>query len=243
MTFTEAATKELRDRIRARLAEAAGLLVEPAPVPRPTRASDLLARPARQLPGGRSGRRARARCGSPPNGWTRPRSPPSTAGATACCASTPSTAAACSPRRSRPTRASCWPKCVRDYWRSFIVPLDAGRCGGDAGEAGGRRPATLQQTIAEPDRIRRAAAAQAGPPAEVLRARHRRAHRNLQRLKKPWGEVGRRAPGACWTRPDAASAFDGRKLQAARLHQAGWTRCALGTTMRRDAGPGNLSTA
>jgi hypothetical protein len=86
VTFTEAATKELRDRIRARLAEAADAFAS---------GEDAIEPLLREL---RSG------CASRPNGWTRRPCPPSTAGATACCASTPSTAAACSARRWKPTR-------------------------------------------------------------------------------------------------------------------------------------------
>ncbi|OBX37854.1 RecBCD enzyme subunit RecB [Halomonas elongata] len=137
VTFTNAATQELRERIRARLVEAADAFqadtsaagkgsgdAEGAPGTgadkAPPETGDLFAEPqgsAEPVPDsastaerpadpllalrdsypGKAGRPAPAACAWPPNGWTKPPSPPSTPGATACCASTPSTAAACSP--------------------------------------------------------------------------------------------------------------------------------------------------
>ncbi len=143
VTFTNAATQELRERIRARLVEAAGVFLE-------GHESNLnLAEASGAAPGGdhltgmsnvapRDGFTAPPQelhakacdhqihcswpsatntipppgppapdaCSSPPNGWTRPPSLPSTAGAIACCASTPSTAAACSRSTWKTTRPS-----------------------------------------------------------------------------------------------------------------------------------------
>ena len=105
VTFTDAATKELRERIRTRLAEAARFfrdetLSAGCPDRRVARAST---RPS-------SGPAAPTVWTSPRNGWTKRLSRPSTAGASACCASTRSTAAACSPRRWKPITAICWAK-------------------------------------------------------------------------------------------------------------------------------------
>jgi ATP-dependent exoDNAse (exonuclease V) beta subunit len=65
VTFTDAATKELRERIRARQTKTC---------------CTTCAIPIRKS----NGRPVRAACNSPPNGWTRPRSPRFTAGATGC---------------------------------------------------------------------------------------------------------------------------------------------------------------
>jgi exodeoxyribonuclease V beta subunit len=110
VTFTEAATQELRDRIRSRLTEAAGYFrAEAARVPARPAGEDPLHDLRLEYPRS-NGPVAPTGCNWPPSGWTRRRSPPSMPGATACCASTPSTAAASSPRPWRPTRANCAPR-------------------------------------------------------------------------------------------------------------------------------------
>lgn len=102
VTFTDAATKELRERIRARLAEAARFFR--GELEGPIRCCTNCVTITHK----RTGRVAPAGWKSPCSGWTRLRYRPSMAGASACCASMPSTAAACSPRPWKPTTASCW---------------------------------------------------------------------------------------------------------------------------------------
>ena len=99
---------------------------------------------------------------------------------------------------------------VRDYWRTFIVPLDED----EAAEIPAKHwegPAKLQEHIGSliefaellPD---------AGPPAEVLRAAIDERAETLQRLKKPWGkwadEIQRKLDAA-----RTQNAFHGAKLK------------------------------
>lgn len=91
VTFTEAATRELRDRIRARLVEAARVFRGKCQVTRYCKNLKLtLTR--------RSGPPVLSASTLPPSGWMRRRCPLSTAGVSACCASMPLTVAACLPK-------------------------------------------------------------------------------------------------------------------------------------------------
>jgi exodeoxyribonuclease V beta subunit len=124
VTFTDAATQELRDRIRARLADAADVFrADPAGVEAQPPGADLL---------------HDLRASYPPDAW------PACARKLQLAAewmdeaavstihgwcnrmlrSTPSTATACSPSSSKPTRTSCLPRWC-DYWRSFMYPWAA----------------------------------------------------------------------------------------------------------------------
>ena len=116
VTFTDAATKELRDRIRTRLAEAARFFRDE--ITRPDAIDRQLRGRIRHLSNGPV---APAVSTSPRSGWTKRRYPPFTVGASACCASTPSTAVACSPRAWKPITAICSSEVLRDYWRNCSV--------------------------------------------------------------------------------------------------------------------------
>ncbi|MDZ7810990.1 MAG: UvrD-helicase domain-containing protein [Arhodomonas sp.] len=97
VTFTEAATEELRERIRGRLRAAA----RPSRWVLPT-ATTRCSRPC--SPGATTTPPAPSGCGRCSPGWTRPRSPPSTAFATAPFGRTPSTAARPSAPSWSPTK-------------------------------------------------------------------------------------------------------------------------------------------
>jgi exodeoxyribonuclease V beta subunit len=104
MTFTRAATRELSERIRERLREAAAWFRDEEAGAHPTPCSTRCSPPTPTRP----------RAATPPGAWrwrprpwTTRRCSPSTPGASACCASTPSTAATPSTRSSPPTRACC----------------------------------------------------------------------------------------------------------------------------------------
>jgi len=116
VTFTDAATRELRERIRNRLVEAAQSF-------RDEQAGDPLLRCCAPIIHARPGPTARNAWTAPPSGWTRRPSRPFTVGASACCASMPSTAAACSPSSCRPTTASCSPR-----WCATTGACTATRC-------------------------------------------------------------------------------------------------------------------
>lgn len=123
VTFTDAATKELRDRIRARLTEAAGYFQRSPQEVAPRPANEDLLHDLRAEYPPEQWSAARASCSWRPSGWTKPRYPPFTAGVTACWASTRSTATACLVKRWKPTRANCcWRWCATIGAPSF--PLD-----------------------------------------------------------------------------------------------------------------------
>ena len=195
---------------------------------------DLLHDLRDRLPALRSGPAARARCAWRPSGWTRPPCPPSTAGATACCASTPSTAAACSRRRSRPTSASCRPRSCATTGAAFShrwgPPMDAAAwCA-----AGGPRPRRLQRQAGSGSsrpRLQRWAKAHGRRP-RALQAQAR-SHAGFAAMKRPWVRNGSMSCNCCWTMPWPAKQVHGTKLQA-RYYQP-WLDGLRSLGRRRDA--------
>lgn len=89
VTFTDAATQELRDRIRAKLVEAAQVFRGEQDTPDALLESLREDYPAQQWPHARNG------LIKPHSGWMKPLFQPSTHGVSACCASMPLIAAAC----------------------------------------------------------------------------------------------------------------------------------------------------
>jgi len=83
MTFTDAATAELRERIRTRLSQAAtyfDLSAQGRPLPERLKVDGFLV----ELRDSFDGPAARCNSTAPPSGWTMPPSTPSTAGHAAC---------------------------------------------------------------------------------------------------------------------------------------------------------------
>jgi hypothetical protein len=103
MTFTRAATRELSNRVRERLVQAAGFFRGEEFVDDPY--LEALA-DGYEAAGGEAARMVAAHR-LVPRRWTRRRSSPSTRGASACCANMRSTAAACSTRNWSATRRRC----------------------------------------------------------------------------------------------------------------------------------------
>ena len=117
VTFTNAATEELRDRIRRRLAE--GCRVFPAAGPGRTTTLQACATTSPKTPGlGMPGRWSRL-----PNGWTKPPFTPSTAGVSACCAGIAVDSGSLFDLELDPVEQSLLEEAACDYWRSTFYPL------------------------------------------------------------------------------------------------------------------------
>ena len=210
VTFTEAATQELRDRIRARLAEAAdAFLLDPAALaPGPPRADLLHA----------------LRADYPPAQWP-------------ACARTLRLAAEWMDEAAVSTihswcnrmlrehafdsgspftqtletdQSALQAEVLRDYWRTFCTPLAAV----DAAQlrAWWATPEQLQASVAPLLALGEALGA-GEPPAEALQAGRTQATQALAQLKAPWaawaGELLALLDAAC-----AAKRVHGTKLQA-----------------------------
>ena len=213
VTYTEAATKELRDRIRARLAVAADYfqLGEAAPEPGDRFLADL-------------------RRSYPPGEW------PACVYRLQLAAESMDEAAVSTihswcnrmlrehafdsgslfTQKLEADQSELLAEVVRDYWRNYIVPLGPDEAAEIATLWNG--PAGLQKGIK--DLLDYAEQLpHAGPPIEVLRAVIDERAETLQRLKKPWGkwadDLQQKLDAA-----RGAKAFDGSKLR--QNYYTGW---------------------
>lgn len=144
------------------------------------------------------------------NGWTKPPFRPSTVGASACCANTPSTAAACSPRPGNLDHSDLLGEVLRDYWRLFCYPMHDDALNW-----------VRNNWVARPRWMPRVRAlfgserpsGESREPAELITARLQERRAALVALKAPWPQWADELREIC-LQAVAAKAVDGRKMQA-----------------------------